>query len=180
MLISNEPRLNWYDGECLVINRASSREEPRLQKEGLALSLKVAKNLLERLMDDSTNSIAQLFWKLFSQMYQAARIIFPRSVLNFTTLVLNVTAPQFDPASVNLPMTRLSRRVLRSADFDSIVERRRANYDYLAKAAAELPGFVPLHPHLASDVCPWVFPAFSTQVKNLHKRLCKRGIAALS
>ncbi|SEM77109.1 dTDP-4-amino-4,6-dideoxygalactose transaminase [Nitrosospira multiformis] len=169
-----------YDGGCLMINMNLPFERLQLQKEGAALSLKVAKNLLERVMADSSDPTARSLGNLLIKVYRGMRVFFPRKLENSKVLGLSVTAPRFDSSFADLPMTRLSQRVLRSADFGSIVERRRANYNYLVRATVGLRGFVPLHPQLPEVICPWVFPAFSTQVKNLHKQLREHGVAAFA
>ena len=169
-----------YDGGCLVINKKLSQDGLRLRKEDLAFSSKVTKNLLEKLIGNPSTTLTRHLRSGLAGLYRGVRNIFPRSVVKSKVLTFSVTSSEFDLSLVDLPMSRLSQHILHNADFDNIVKKRRSNYTYLLNATTGLPGFAPLHPDLPHNLCPWVFPAFSTQVKDLHKRLRERGIAAFA
>ncbi len=73
-------------------------------------------------------------------------------------------------------MARLSRLSARTASPDGIVERRRANYRYLAARLADTPALQPLFPDLPAGVCPLVFPVWTSQRDHLDRDLRHAGI----
>jgi dTDP-4-amino-4,6-dideoxygalactose transaminase len=83
----------------------------------------------------------------------------------------------FDVEAADLEMHPLSERVLRCADAEGIVGRRRRNYAYLAEALRDGGLFVPHLPDLPEGACPSLFPIrVARDVRRVHAELVKQGI----
>ena len=80
---------------------------------------------------------------------------------------------------IHLGMNRVSRTILRNQDFPAIIQRRRANYELLHEALADLSE--PIFTHLPPGVCPLFFPIRVREEKSsIIARLKKRGIHAIN
>jgi hypothetical protein len=75
-----------------------------------------------------------------------------RSLL--TALKVNSYDVEFNPATVNLQMTAISKRILQNSDISIVVKKRRDNYKRLTEAVRAMPGVAPLFPVLPEEICP--------------------------
>jgi perosamine synthetase len=167
-----------YDGGQLVINNPKLKWASRLEKGDMLFSLKIAKNTLERLFENSTGGwISQL-----SSISRAASFLsrYCASVNATAARARNVNSyeVEFDPNCVNLGMSAISKRILDRTDITQVVEARRRNYHCLSEAIETMPGVSAVYPTLPERVCPWVFPLLVHGAKDLHLILRSQGIPA--
>jgi dTDP-4-amino-4,6-dideoxygalactose transaminase len=167
-----------YDGGQLVINNPDLQLESRWEAGGPLFGLKIAKNLLDKLLEDSSHVLVNRL----ATLSQAPSALFHRLAgangyrQNISTV--NSYDLDFDLASANLKMSRLSQYILRNTDVADVTEKRRSNYRFVAEGIKRLPGAKPLYPSLPEQVVPWVFPLLAHGVLNLHLKLRERGIPA--
>jgi perosamine synthetase len=92
--------------------------------------------------------------------------------------VVQVGSDHFDPAHVNLAMSRLCRWILARQDFQRIVEVRRRNYLHLLERLRDVSA--PVFDQLPPGVCPLFYP-LQTQYKQIVlDRLFQRGLEAVN
>lgn len=70
-------------------------------------------------------------------------------------------------------MSELSKKIFRSLDVRSIIERRRSNFEYLDRFLSSTNQFV--LPDFESFCCPMVYPYYSTD-ENLRKKLISNDV----
>jgi perosamine synthetase len=167
-----------YDGGQLVINNPKVTVKVDWEKANAFFSLKVAKNTLDKLIVDS--SLGQLgwpaaFWTLPSSFIRRWLSLHSHIA---SAVKLNSFDLEFDPASANLRMSSLSRRILRHTKITDVVEKRRTNYKRVCAEIRNMAGIAPVYPNLPENTCPWVFPLLVHEVKDLHLVLRERGIPA--
>jgi dTDP-4-amino-4,6-dideoxygalactose transaminase len=169
-----------YDGGQLVINNRNLRADIRLEKEGHVFQLKVAKNILDKLIDDSENIVIKRMAGVSRWPSLLARRLACKN--GHTPIAFNVNSYDldFDLASANFGMTSLSRYILRNIDIDEVVVRRRENYLSLLDSVRTLPRVAPFYSELPSDVCPWVFPLLVDDIKDFQLILREKGIPAFT
>lgn len=169
-----------YDGGHLIINNPKLHLDIPWERTSFLFSLKVAKNVLEKLINDSSGEIGE----------KRSRVLrFPQSVVQHSpfagtrhlrAFTINNYSLDFDLSSVNLRMSGLSKYIVRNIDPSPIVEKRRLNYLSLLKAIELLPGLTPFCSSLPESVCPWVFPVFASGRKDFHTALRSKGIPAFT
>jgi len=80
----------------------------------------------------------------------------------------------FDPAAVDLGMSRLSAAIVEGLDHREIVAARRRNYQLVL---ARLEGLAPsIHGELAPGVCPLFYPLLCEDKDRVRRRLAARGV----
>ena len=73
-------------------------------------------------------------------------------------------------------MPALSKRIVMSADWQSIVAARRRNYELLSATLKENPLLQKLFPELPSDVCPWAYPVLLRDRARFEHQLRSQGV----
>jgi perosamine synthetase len=171
--------LPMYDGARLVINSVSTTYNPKFEKGDLIVRLKAAKDMVDRLLERS----------LIGNCVSAVLGLSSRAIRNWmlvnsdrvTTLKVNSYDVEFDPATVNLRMTTLSKRIIQNSDMSTVMKKRRDNYKRLTEAVHGMPGVVaPLFPILPEEICPWIFPMVTYGTKDLQPVLRAKGIPVTS
>lgn len=170
-----------YDGGQLVINNPQLHVTIPWQTEPLLLRLKVAKALFDRLLEDSTHPLTKTVSGLLYFPQAIMRSVVSSMGKQRTAVVsTDSTSLDFDLSLVNVPMTSLSKRLLRCADVPAIVQHRRHNYSYLLNAIRAFSEVTPFFPDLPPGVCPLAFPLLVHERCNLHLDLRARGIPAVT
>jgi perosamine synthetase len=162
----------------LVINNPKVTLKVDWEKANAFFSLKVAKNTLEKLIEDS--SLGPLGWPaaLWRLPSKFIRRWFSLHSHIASAVKLNSYDLEFDPASANLRMSSVSRRILRHTKITDVVEKRRSNYKRVGAEIRNMAGVASVYPNLPENTCPWVFPLLVNEVKDLHLALRERGIPA--
>lgn len=166
-----------YDGGYLVINNPKIKLEYSLAKHKPLLSLKVAKNVFDKLIDDS---VVKGISRLLRFLYGLARYLMKISRGELDVLRINNRSVDFDISLVNLQMSGLSNYILRNIDLSAVIKKRRMNYLYLLKELSSLPRIVPLFREIPEGLCPWVFPVLINSCEDFHLVLRSRGISAFT
>jgi perosamine synthetase len=163
------------DGASLVLNRGPRDLAVSRRREGLAGTLKVAKDLCDRM-------IAQSRWTGVRRVYRALerpKALFRRQMRQ-AALPVERDDTLFDRDLADAPMTRLSAWVLAHSDIAAIRRARRVNYQFLHDRTAGVAGLRALFPRLDAGVCPWVFPLFFEGRPRAHHELRRMGIPAVA
>jgi perosamine synthetase len=167
-----------YDGGQLLINNPKLILTVPWDEGGFLVSLKIAKNTLERLSEDYAGGRVGWLswsWKVFSLLAGHWTLLRSRGR---RALNMNSYDVGFNLNCVNLKMSSISKRILKRANISKIIESRRVNYERLRDAVQNLPGVTPLYPTLPENICPWIFPLVIHGVKDAQLRLRERGIPA--
>jgi dTDP-4-amino-4,6-dideoxygalactose transaminase len=167
-----------HEGACLVNNTEPGAGAVTLRAAGWRHSLRMKKHLMEKLCVDSGGLAATLANGVQAGLKRMKRTLPCEASTTDGVPILKEESPSFDSSLADQPMAYLSQRVLQNSAVSRIVEQRRANYKHLLQATAGLAGITPLFPCLPTGTCPWVFPVMSSLVKDLHKQLRARGVAA--
>jgi perosamine synthetase len=168
-----------YDGGQLVINNPDLKLATLWEEGGALFAFKIAKNLLDKVMEDSSNGLVN--W--FGRMSHAPSVLFSRFAAatgghHDSKRMISSYELEFDLASANLKMSRLSQYVMCNANIADISAKRRRNYQMLADEIKSMTGVVPVYASLPDNIVPWVFPVLAVGVKGLHLRLRERGVPA--
>ncbi len=168
-----------YDGGALLLRKPFESPPPRWQKESFAFTLKVAKSLVDKTLENSTGFLARGFsWALESVKSAAKRL---RNESSGAPLFeLDSNRATFDTSLVNQRMSRVSRWLRAHSDVPAIAAKRRENFQFLRDQLRGLPGVTFLHADLPDSVYPWVFPIFLDDVPSAHLRLQQEGIPAVN
>jgi dTDP-4-amino-4,6-dideoxygalactose transaminase len=73
-------------------------------------------------------------------------------------------------------MPDLSKRILKSADWHSIVAARRENYQLISAALTETASLRKVWPHLPPGVCPWAYPVVLEDRVRFERQLRSQGV----
>lgn len=169
-----------YDGGQLVINNPLLKADIPDEKRDLFFSLKVAKNVLEKLIEDSDSKIVNRISRVSRLPSSMVRRLVCTNGHSPMAFAVNSYDPEFDLSSANLRMSALSKYILRNTDIAEVAAKRRRNYAWLLEAVAPLVAVAPLHPNLPANVCPWVFPLLVHGIKDFHIVLRAKGIPAFT
>jgi len=167
-----------YDGGQLVINNAALRLEDHWDSGGALFALKIAKNLFDKLLEDSKTTFLNRLGELSHASTAILRRIVSANGYDSGLNHVNSYDLEFNPDFVNLKMSRLSHYILRQIDIEEVARVRRANYLMFLRGVEQLTGAKPLYPSLPQDVVPWVFPLLVQRSKDIHLKLRQRGIPA--
>ena len=168
-----------YDGGELWLRRPSVGLPPRWQKESFPFTLKVAKSLVDKTLENSTGTFAKSFaWAI--EFVKAAVKRLRRESSDTPLFELDSNRATFDTSLVNQKMSRVSRWLRMHSDIPSIVARRCENFRFLRDHLQGLPGVILLHADLPDTVCPWIFPVFLNDVPFAHLRLQNEGVPAVN
>jgi len=169
-----------YDGGELIMNQPARLAEIEWIKESPLFTLKVAVNMLEQSLAQSQKRIPRLFYKGFRTSEASIRRCVGRYLQRAHGLsAANVNVP-LDEQGAGRRMSRLSRLIKAHSDIPLIIARRRRNYEILLEQLSSLTGVTPLFPHLPPTVCPWVFPAFFSDLPDAHVKLQRCGVPAVA
>lgn len=168
-----------YDGGQLVINNPKLNVAIPWDKGDWFFSLKVAKNVLDKLIDDSDFRLVQKVGRISRLPSIWARRLASTNGHSSRVFSVNSYDLEFDLSSANLGMSNLSKHILRNTSLDEVVKIRRRNYVLLLEFIKSLRGIAPLYGSLPEGVCPWVLPIVARQ-KNFHVVLRREGIPAFT
>ncbi len=148
-----------YDGATLfLMARAVRQVAGKVRRERALLTLRVFVNLLERWANRRGGWFRRTVAGLLNAIQRSRNSIRASDRSEQMPRRIDSNDDQFDLESADLPMTRLSRSLIRHADVPAIVAARRANYEYLQRALASIDGVSPLWKDLPLGIAPWVFP----------------------
>jgi hypothetical protein len=120
-----------YDGGQLVINNPKLCSDISLESPDLLFHIKVLKNILDKLVDDSSNTPIKTLLR-YPRMFDAVRRFFISSDGKPPkALSMNNYRQDFDLSSAHVSMTPLSKYILRNMDILATYEKRRLNATYL-------------------------------------------------
>lgn len=171
--------LPMYDGAELRLNRPDVCVNVPWTNETAPFTLKVAKSMLDRILEQSAGTAA----KLISGSLELLKKLLRRTSSAPTDqplVSLDSNRASFDSSLLNQPISRVSRWLLKHSDIPAVVEKRRNNFLFLQKQLHGLPGIELLHENLDADTCPWVLPLFFEALPNAHFLLRKEGIPAVT
>ncbi len=168
-----------YDGGDLWLRKPFEGSPPAWQKESFPFTLKVAKSLADKTLENSSGILAKCSsWGIESVKSAAKRL---RSTSSDTPLfALDSNRATFDSSLVNQKMSRVSRWLRMHSDIPAIVAKRRENFQFLSDHLRGLLRLTLLHADLPDSVCPWIFPIFLNGVPCAHLRLQEQGIPAVN
>jgi dTDP-4-amino-4,6-dideoxygalactose transaminase len=166
-----------YDGGYLVVNNPALRTAMPSAKPSLLFSIKVAKNALDGLIDESPLSFIAY---LFRYPYWLGRRLLVRKGQPLNVLDINNRSSHFDISLVNLKMSSFSKYILQNIDLAAVVKKRRANYYFLLRELGALPGITATFGDLPEGLCPWVFPILVSRRTDFHLALRSKGIPAVT
>jgi len=169
-----------YDGGQLVVNNPELTVTIPGVKGDWLFSLKVAKNILDKMIDDSDSKLIQTMGLISHLPSFLARRLTCTNGHSPRAFSVNSYDLDFDLSSANLGMSSLSKYILRNTDIAEVVEKRRNNYARLLDSVKSLPGVTPFYGNLPESVCPWVFPLLVHEVKDFHFILREKGIPAFT
>lgn len=84
----------------------------------------------------------------------------------------------FEDRILTWDMSGVARRILGGMDFEAVISRRRANFQFLLESLRDLPGLDPVFSRLPAGVCPLAFPFLTSRAQDLVERLHGKGIGA--
>jgi len=169
-----------YDGGHLVINNPKLHIDVPWERSGLLLNLKVAKNLVEKLLDSSSTRSSKTLLQYCRFPNVLKKDCFFLGKDSSRAFTINNSSLDFDPSFVNLRISVISKYLMANMNISAIIEKRRQNYVLLLKAVDSFPEITPFFPHLSSDTCPWIFPLIMQGQKGFHTILRSKGIPAVT
>jgi len=167
-----------YDGGQLAINNPALKLDNRWDGGGPLFTLKIAKNVFDKLMEDSSSHLMNSIGRLSRTSSTLFRRVAAATGYDQSISAVNSYGLNFDLASSNLKMSGLSRYIMGNIDIADVAERRRRNYCALAAGVKSLVGVKALYPCLPKNTVPWVFPLLAYGMEHLHLELRKEGIPA--
>ncbi len=168
-----------YDGGDLWLRRRSEVPLPPWQKESLAFTLKVAKSLVDKTLENSSGILAKCFsWAIESVKSAAKRLRGTSS--DAPLFALDSNRATFDISLVNQKVSRVSSWLRTHSDVPAIAAKRRENFQFLLDRLRGLPHVTLLHAELPDTTCPWIFPIFLGDIPDAHLRLQSEGIPAVN
>ena len=169
-----------YDGGELLIKDAPVVFDMEWSKEPFLLTLKIAKNTLEKGFYSAEGvsphpirmwvRVAQTVWNWLKK---------DGTYRNHPVSVDNNSA-SFDERAASLHMSRISQCIMAYSDIIGISKSRRSNYMFLVQEIGSIEGVRVLFPDLPQDVCPWTLPFFFDDLQDVHLILRRCGIPALN
>jgi perosamine synthetase len=169
-----------YDGGELWLNHPRRPLVPGWRKETFPFTLKVAKSLFDKTLENSTSFLAKSLSLSFESLKSAAKRLRRSSAPDAPLFALDSNRATFDDSLLNQRMSRVSRWLRAHCDLPAIRENRRHNFQFLLAELRNLPGITLLHHELPDSVCPWIFPIFFNNVPDAHLLLQSEGIPAVN
>lgn len=168
-----------YDGAELRLNRPSSALNVAWTRESLPFTLKVAKSMLDRILEQSGGLPARMLAgsvEFGKSVWRGAK----RAPTSQALLELDSNRASFDASLLNQPISRVSGWLLKHCDVPAVIKKRRENFLFLHRKLQNVPGIELLHRNLDPDTCPWVLPMFFNGLPNAHFVLRKAGVPAVT
>ena len=166
-----------YDGGELWLNSSGAALVPKWEDERMLFTLKVAKSLFDRTVENSSSVLAKSFsWTIESLKSAAKRL--RRKSGDVPLFALDSNQATFDPSLIHQPMSRVSRWLQSHSDVKAIVEARRRNFRFFLEHLRDLPGVSPVYKALPDTICPWIFPVIFESLPDAHLRLQEEGVPA--
>jgi perosamine synthetase len=168
-----------YDGGDLWLRKHSEIPPPPWQKESLVFTLKVAKSLVDKTLENSSGILAKCFSWAIESVKSAAKRLRGKSG-DAPLFALDSNQATFDTSLVNQKVSRVSSWLRTHSDLPAIAAKRRENFQFLRDRLRTLPHVRLLHADLPDSTCPWIFPIFLSDVPDAHLRLQNEGIPAVN
>ncbi len=171
-----------YDGGELWLRQPSVSCNVAWSAETPLFTLKVAKSLLDRSLENSSSLVAKRTSALVESLNAFAKRLknAGSTTVGAPLFALDSEESDFDPALLNQPMSRLSRWLKKHSDIAAIIATRRQNFQFLRDHLQSIPGVTLLRAELPEEGCPWVLPVFFDSVVDAHLRLQERGVPAVN
>jgi dTDP-4-amino-4,6-dideoxygalactose transaminase len=168
------------DGGQFVINNPELRLEVTWDRPGLSLSLRVGKDVLNRLIDDSGSRMLKTLYALVHLPYKVLRRVRRKMGRDRPDIGASRYTSKFDISVIGLGMTTLAQRVCRKTDLSEVVRRRRLNHAALRHRMMSRCGIDSSFPDPPEGVCSWAYPVLFTEKENVHLALRSLGIPAFT
>ena len=167
-----------YDGGQLIVNDPSCSYTIDNERASFLFSLKVAKNTLDKLNEDSPGWFTRSLSALVHLPSALVRGILSTGASPSKTLSVSSHGIDFDAASLNMPMSELSYYLMRNSYSSQMVEKRRANFLRLQDMLKSIHGLTCFFPSMPMSIAPLVFPVVVTEEDDFHLILREKGIPA--
>ena len=167
-----------YDGGQLIINNSSCFKIIAQEQASFLFSLKVAKNTLDKLNEDSHGWFTRFLSGLVHTPSTLVRRMLSIGARPSKTLSVSSYGIDFDPASLNMPMSGLSHYLMRNSYSSQMVEKRRGNYLRLQDMLKHFQELTCPFPTLPQNIIPLVFPVVVNEEDDFHLTLRDKGIPA--
>ena len=168
-----------YDGGDLWLRRPFEGPPPDWQKESFPFTLKVAKSLTDKALENSSGTLPKCFSRAIEIVKSAAKRL-RRKSSDIPLFELDSNRASFDSSLVNQKMSRISCWLRTHSDIPAIAARRRENFQFLSNHLRGLSSVTLLHADLPGSVCPWIFPIILNDIPCAHLRLQEQGIPAVN
>jgi hypothetical protein len=171
-----------YDGGELWLSQPSVSCHVAWSAEAPLFTLKVAKSLFDRSLENSSSLVAKRASALVESLSAFAKRLknTGKGPADAPLFALDSEEADFDPSLLNQPMSRLSRWLKKHSDIAAIVASRRRNFQFLRDHLQSIPGVTLLRAELPKEGCPWVLPVFFDGVPDAHVRLQELGVPAVN
>lgn len=167
-----------YDGGQLIVNDPSCSYTIAKARTSFLFSLKVAKNTLDKLNEDSEGWLTRSLSGLVHLPSTFVRHMLSTSASPSKTLSVSSYGMDFDLASLNMPMSGLSYYLMRNSYSSQMVEKRRSNFFRLQDMLRSFQGLTCFSPSLPKSIAPLVFPVVVNEEDDFHLTLRDKGIPA--
>jgi perosamine synthetase len=167
-----------YDGGQLIINNPSCSYAIATERVAFLFALKVAKNTLDKLTEDSPGWLTHALSGLVHLPSTLVRRALSAGERPSKTLSVSSYGVDFDRASLNMPISGLSSYLMRNSYSSRMVEQRRVNYLRLLALLRSFPGLIFPFPDLPKNGAPLVLPVEVAEVDDFHLMLREKGIPA--
>ncbi len=174
-IFSLQKSLPICDGGALLINQTKGMWKERPSQPNLMTTLR-GMTLLR--IEHIKMFTAPLYGLIDFLVVKPARFML-KIVKKSGSRSLQVSVPSsayFDLSQSSKGMSAFSRKIADSVEAESLVKRRRNNYQYLVEAIKNVNGVQILFPSLAEGVCPLFLPIKVSDRGILKNRLEKAGV----
>lgn len=161
------------DGGALVLNRKQCELEIRFRAPAFNITLRNSGTLVKKWFMNSF-----LFW----QKHAAIRRFFVKSWKRNDERRQENPRPAmlksnyFVERRMDWGMSPITKGLLRSVDRETVVRKRRKNFQYLLDAVSHIPGITPVFTSLPYNVCPLSFPFIVDDHRMWYERLESMGV----
>ncbi len=167
------------DGGELVMKTVRAPLDIRWKRESALQTLKCAWHAWERIAEPRPSSVSQASPRQDSADRSGLGGANPLDA-NLNSSSEESAEETFSVEQSGIPISRVSRRLLRNADLGKCAAQRRENYRYLEAKLSLLNGVTLLRPSLPDGACPMLFPVFFDNFPNAHLALRAKGIPAVT
>lgn len=168
-----------YDGGELLWN-GPGKIAIAWEKERWLFTLKAAKNLVEQKAEYSDSALLKTTVAFFEALRH--RTIRSKGIEGDETSSPpdDFIGLEFDKSQVSVPISRISRQILKRSDLARIISTRRENYLFLVRCLSSIPEIHLIFPNLSAGQGPWVLPLIFKGIEHAHMVLRSRGIPAVT